>query len=286
MFGFNENEMQEAEKLADLYDRMRKYARELDICIVTATAGVQSAPDVTDLTITWDASQRPKVLDYISLMRAKERPVAANLRLADNAWDFTMPIGYSPFRDGVRQEFNGKDDTPAKDSWLVLPQGDSEEVESLESLLEGSLSITPEEVAANPGKYAHRIYPVDLNDIHNMDVLESYPARPPEHDHMHDTPNPTQKVAVLGGRMTGRTALLLAALGAVSASESFRIEDDTPDLDANHDGDGMLRYKTKRPMSFGFGFGSQAADTAVSGAEKRQWSDRKPNGKRKKSWER
>ena len=37
MFGFNEKEMQEAEKLADLYDRMRKYARELDIRVVTAT---------------------------------------------------------------------------------------------------------------------------------------------------------------------------------------------------------------------------------------------------------
>lgn len=264
MFGFNENEMQEAEKLADLYDRMRKYARELDICIVTATAGVQSAPDVTDLTITWDASQRPKVLDYISLMRTKERPVAANLRMADNAWDFTMPIGYSPLRDGVRQEFNGKDDTPSKDSWLVLPQGDSEEVESLESLL-----ATQEEVDADadPSRYAKCIATF--------------------HDHMPDRGVPVgQKVAVLGGRMAGRTALLLAALGAVSASESFKIEDGTPDLDADHGGDGMLRYKSKRPVSFGFGFSGNSADTAVSGAEKRQWSDRKPNGKRKKSWER
>jgi hypothetical protein len=255
VFGFNEKEMQEAEKLADLYDRMRKYARELDIRVVTATAGIQSAPDVTDMTITWDDSQRPKVLDYISLMRTKERPVAVKLRLADNAWDFTMPIGYSPLRDGVRQEFNGKDDTPTKDSWLVLPQGEGEVVESLESLLarqEEIDSITPVEEMS---------------------------------------PNPTRKVAVLGGRMTGRTALLLASLGVAAAEGAFaerveKISGLDADFDGRVDNQGLVRYKTKRPMSFGFGFGGQAADTAVSGAEKRQWSDRKPNGKRKKSWER
>lgn len=31
MFNFNEKEMQEAEKLADLFDRLRKYAREKNI---------------------------------------------------------------------------------------------------------------------------------------------------------------------------------------------------------------------------------------------------------------
>ena len=267
MFGFDEKEMQEAEKLADLYDRMRKYARELDIRVVTATAGIQSAPDVTDMTITWDDSQRPKVLDYISLMRTKERPVSAKLRMLDNAWDFTMPIGYSPLRDGVRQEFNGKDDTPSKDNWLVLPKGGDEEPETLEDLIESfecDGKFIPEDRAASLLTKDNRTY----------------------HDVQHGAPV-GQKVAVLGGRMAGRTALLLASLAAASAGNAFADAiGETPNLDADYDGNSMPRYKSKRPVSFGFGFGSQAADTAVSGAEKRQWSDRKPNGKRKKSWER
>jgi len=107
MFGFNEKEMQEAEKLADLYDRLRRYAREAKVKVIVATAGVQSAVDVTDMTVSWHPSE-PRVVDYLNIVRTKERPVSEKMH--ELSWDFTMPIGYSALRDGVRQVMDGEND--------------------------------------------------------------------------------------------------------------------------------------------------------------------------------
>lgn len=259
MFNFNEKEMQEAEKLADLFDRLRKYAREKNIKVVVATAGVQSAPDVTDLQMTWETDQRPKVIDYIGLIGRQERPVGSDLNILKDTWDFTVPIGYSPLRDGVTQTLDGTDEV----------------VESLESLLAGTDqdNIPSDRMAVCLGNLGYR-----------ADV-ESYPSAVPHRDVV-VLGGPSTRNGILKSRASGRTALLLTALGAIAAQGMpmpLGGHDDDLGQDAEEH-DGMVRYRSKSPGGH-FGFGRQAADTSVSGAEKRRWSDKKPNGKPKKGWE-
>lgn len=111
MFGFPESEMQEAEKLCDLFDRMRKYARDQKIVVVCATANHQPAPDVTDFTFTFVDQSRDAAMDYIGIIRTKERPLSGTLKVDMDRllkYDMTLPIGFTPLRDGVTQTFDDK----------------------------------------------------------------------------------------------------------------------------------------------------------------------------------
>lgn len=105
MLGMSQKELQEAEKLCDLFDRMRSYAREAKIVCITTSCPYQPAPDVTDFLVSWHRDQ-PGVVDYINLLRTKERPVSMGEPIAHGdicTFALTMPIGYSPMRDGIKQ---------------------------------------------------------------------------------------------------------------------------------------------------------------------------------------
>lgn len=108
MFGVPEEHMQEAEKLCDLFDRLRKYAIDNKITCVIGTRGIQPAHDVTDVYTTWQGQSLPKVMDYIGLIRANERPLSMS-PIMDKAeevigYDITVKIGYSALREGVEQK--------------------------------------------------------------------------------------------------------------------------------------------------------------------------------------
>lgn len=105
MFGFNEKEMQEAEKLADLFDRLRKYAVDTGVHVIVETAYVHNEHDSTALTCDVTGSGLA-ILDYIDLIRTNEKPskLVSMLNSESNQkLDVVVPIGYSSMRDGVRQ---------------------------------------------------------------------------------------------------------------------------------------------------------------------------------------
>lgn len=120
MFGFNEKEMQEAEKLADLFDRLRKYAVDSGVHVIVETAYVHDEHDSTALTCDVTGNGL-SILDYIDLIRTNEKPskLVSMLNSESNQkLDVVVPIGYSSMRDGVRQ-IHGK--VLSKDPTLRLP---------------------------------------------------------------------------------------------------------------------------------------------------------------------
>lgn len=262
MFGISEEEMREAEKLADLYDRLRRYARDAKVKVIVATAGVQGDVENTDLTISW-APGTPRIVDYLNIVRTKERPVSAKAH--ELSWDFTMPIGYSAVRDGITQELDGTQDVGEVISHAV-----------------GSVSAFIDEVAKKFG--------IDPEMLERIIGFESggdlragkIPIVGLQHDHIVDRDieflyqGNMQPLIVTGGRRTGRESMLL---GALARQHEFR---SIPGLDADFDGNvhGPKRYIAKRH------FWGEGADTPESAARKRRQSDVKPNGRKKKGWER
>jgi hypothetical protein len=260
MFGISEEEMRETEKLADLYDRLRKYAREARVKVIVATAGVQCDVENTDLTVSW-APATPRIVDYLNIVRTKERPVSEKTH--ELSWDFTMPIGYSALRDGVTQEHDGTMDV----------------AEGL-ALAAGSVSAFIKDTAEK--------YGLDPNMLERMVGMESggfrrgdIPIVGLQHDHMVDRDveflyqGTMQPLIVTGGRRPG----VREALSRLASQHEFR---SIPGFDADFDGQvhGPKRYISKRH------YWGEGADTPESAARKRRQSDVKPNGRKKKGWER
>lgn len=269
MFGFPENEMQEAEKLCELFDRMRKYARDKNIVVVCATAHHQPAPDVTDFTFTFVDQRRDAALDYIGVIRTKERPLAGTLKVDMDRllkYDMTLPIGFTPLRAGATQTFN--DAAP------------DEVVESIESQHSQFIKATAEKYGINPDILK------SVLGFESAVRLSKMPVVGLHHDQMcydiecdvHSKHAPGLVVA--SGRSHGRPISLMDALASLANEHKFRAEK-IPGFDADFDGQVHVpkRYLSKQH------YWGEGADTAESGARKRRQSDVHTNGRPKKGWQ-
>lgn len=110
MFGKSEKEMQETEKLCDLFDRMRLYAKRVNVPVIITTGHHQTSMEDTDIQVVITRPD-PKAGEYLEMVRTKERPSKADMVEGEkyHILDFTFPVGFSSLRDGVTQKVTAEE---------------------------------------------------------------------------------------------------------------------------------------------------------------------------------